>query len=129
METTGKISKYFTLNNGMTIPAVGLGTCLLKDKDAIVNAIVNCGYRHIDTAEHYFNEDIVGDAIKESLNKHGIKRDDLFITTKMWVTQTNDISLAVTQSLEKLKLDYLDCMLIHWPINYFSTKRPIHEIW
>lgn len=75
--------KDITLNNGLKMPLVGLGTYLINDKDAIANAIVSAGYRHIDTAWVYDTEEIVGQAVKELIEKGEIKREDLFITSKM----------------------------------------------
>ena len=76
----------FKLNNGMWMPKVGLGTYRIKDKDTIVKAIVDVGYRHIDTALVYENEDVVGEALKEAIqNSDGkLKREDLFVVTKIW---------------------------------------------
>ena len=91
MNTT---SKEITLNNGMNIPLVGLGTAGLNDKDSIVTAIVSNGYRHIDTAAIYKNESIVGDALQEVFEK-GITWEELFITTKLWVTDFTDPMTAI----------------------------------
>jgi diketogulonate reductase-like aldo/keto reductase len=79
-------STSFKLNNGMWMPKVGLGTYRIKDKDTLVKAIVDVGYRHIDTALYYENEDVIGEAIKEAIQKSDgkVKREDLFIVTKIW---------------------------------------------
>ncbi|MBW6490679.1 MAG: aldo/keto reductase [Lentimicrobium sp.] len=109
--------KVFKLNNGITIPAVGLGVYQLppgqKSQKLIDNALKN-GYRHIDTAAIYRNEETVGDAIRSSL----IPRNQIFVTTKLWNSDHGyDHALrAFDKSLERLKLDYIDLFLIHWPV-------------
>ena len=103
------------LNNGVKIPQLGFGTWKLKDGEEAYNATrwaLEGGYRHIDTAHIYRNEASVGKAIKDS----GIKRDELFITTKLFNTQHFNPEKAINGSLEKLGLDYLDLYLIHWPV-------------
>jgi aldehyde reductase len=122
----------FKLNNGLWMPKVGLGTYRIKDKDTIVKAIVDVGYRHIDTAWVYENEDIVGDAIEGALEKSAgkIKREDLFVVTKIWHNHYEDPEAALREQLKKLKLDYVDCYLIHWPAGFFTEKRvPLHVLW
>lgn len=104
----------FKLNNGIEIPAVGLGTWQSKSEDAY-NAVleaIKAGYRHIDTAAIYGNEEEVGRAIKDS----GVKRSELFITTKVWNSdQGYDEALkAFELSMEKLDIEYFDLYLIHW---------------
>ena len=79
-------SKDIPLSNGQHMPLVGLGTFGLKDKDFVVNAVVNLGYRHIDTASFYANEEIIGEALKEIFSTTSIKREDIFIVTKLWHT-------------------------------------------
>ena len=74
-----------TLNNGTTIPVIGLGTFKNKDvtKVTVKSAIMEHGYRHIDTATHYFNEEMIGEALTECMAE-GVRREDLYITTKLW---------------------------------------------
>lgn len=83
---SSQASTAFKLNNGMWMPKVGLGTYRIKDKDTLVRAIVDVGYRHIDTALYYENEDVIGEAIKEAMQKSDgkVKREDLFVVTKIW---------------------------------------------
>lgn len=110
------IGHTITLANGVEMPRMGYGTYRMKDYDvayAGVEAALKAGYRSIDTAAIYENEQAVGDAIKAS----GIAREELFITTKVWNTdQGYDQTLkAFETSLKKLGLDYVDLYLIHWP--------------
>jgi diketogulonate reductase-like aldo/keto reductase len=101
------------LNNGVDIPSVGLGTWEItgsKARESTLNAL-ECGYRMIDTAMIYHNEDQVGLAIEES----GISRENIFVTTKIWNTDHDDVVGAFNKSLDNLRLDYVDLYLIHWP--------------
>lgn len=107
--------RYF-LNNGAKMPTIGFGTWQTPDSDVAKNSVIdaiNAGYRLIDTAAAYGNEESVGKGIKES----GINRYDLFVTTKLWNDKHGyqETIQAIDESLEKLGLDYLDLYLIHWP--------------
>ena len=113
-----KLTDTFTLSNGVKIPVVGYGTWLeVQNRDGTskecVKMALKAGYRHIDTAFAYGNEDEVGAAIKES----GIPREEIFVTTKHWVTEWGyeRTIKAVENSLKLLGLDYIDLYLIHWP--------------
>ena len=109
------LTDTYTLANGMKIPKIGFGTWQSKDGDEAYKAVkwaLEAGYRHIDTAAIYGNEESVGQAIKDS----GIPREELFITTKLWaVGTTKDAAAEIDESLRKLDLDYVDLYLIHWP--------------
>lgn len=108
----------FTLNTGAKIPAIGLGTWQSDPgqvKAAVAHAIKS-GYRHIDCAYCYGNEDEVGQGIKEGLEATGLKRSDLFITTKLWCTYHTRVEENLAMSLESLKTDYVDLYLMHWPV-------------
>ncbi|SCU79151.1 LANO_0A05248g1_1 [Lachancea nothofagi CBS 11611] len=104
----------FTLNTGATLPSVGLGTWQSSDEDAYkaVLAALDCGYRHIDTAAIYRNEEPVGRAIRDSK----VPRSELFVTTKLWCTQQREPEAALDASLKRLGLDYVDLYLMHWPV-------------
>ena len=101
--------------NGADIPAIGMGTWTLKGDQCaeLVTAAIDVGYRHIDTAAMYANEDAVGRGIAGS----GIARDDIFVTTKVWWTDIapGDLERSAEQSLARIGLDHVDLLLIHWP--------------
>lgn len=101
------------LNDGRSIPQLGFGVFKVdpKQTEKIVSEALEVGYRHIDTAAIYRNEEGVGRAIAAS----GIPREELFITTKLWNDRHGDAPAAMAESLEKLGLDYVDLYLIHWP--------------
>lgn len=111
-----KATDTFTLLNGVQIPVLGFGTWQTPDGEVAVSSVkcaLESGYRHIDTAQVYGNEESVGKAIKES----GIKREELFITTKLWNSfhSYEMTKSSFEESMKKLGLDYLDLYLIHWP--------------
>jgi 2,5-diketo-D-gluconate reductase B len=101
--------------NGAKIPAIGLGTWELRGRTCarIVEQALRLGYRHIDTAQIYDNEREVGEGLRAS----GVKRDDVFITTKVWTTHfwPNDLERSAKESLVKLRLTEVDLLLLHWP--------------
>lgn len=106
--------------NGRTMPKIGLGTYRVKDSDECRESVkhaIEQGYRSIDTAMIYGNEETVGQSIKEGLKSTGLSREDLFITSKLWLTDfgRQNVEEAYRQSVEKLGLDYLDLYLMHWP--------------
>lgn len=113
---------YIELTNGVTIPQVGLGVFQMSD-DEVLNSVkwaIESGYRHIDTASFYDNEEAVGKAIKTT----GIDRKYLFITTKVWndVRGYDETIAQFNKSLKKLDMDYLDLYLIHWPAPGFEEN-------
>ncbi len=114
------------LANGLTIPCVGFGTYKNTDPAECLSSVreaLAAGYRHVDTAQFYFNEENVGKAIRES----GLPRNEIFLTTKVWNTsQGYDNTLrAFDESMGKLGLDYLDLYLVHWPVaKDYATDYP-----
>lgn len=126
------LKSTITFHNGVEIPRLGLGVFKIEDKleaENAVKAALRNGYRSIDTAYIYKNEDAVGKAIKES----AVNRDELFITTKVWNEhQGYDSTLkAAEKSLKALGLDYLDLYLIHWPgkDKYVDTWRALERLY
>ncbi|USB31935.1 aldo/keto reductase [Paenibacillus sp. YPG26] len=124
------------LNNGVEMPWFGLGVWQVKDGDEVVSSVktaIRHGYRSIDTAAAYKNEEGVGQAIREALQENGLKRDELFITTKVWnADQGYESTLAaIDDSLGKLGLDYVDLYLIHWPVKgkYKETWKALEKIY
>jgi diketogulonate reductase-like aldo/keto reductase len=110
------LTDSFRLNNGVEIPCIGFGTWQTPDGDTAVASVkeaIAAGYRHIDTAAIYGNEESVGRAVKQS----GIPRKELFITSKLWNASHGyeNTRLAFEETLKKLDTDYLDLYLIHWP--------------
>ena len=119
---------YATLSNGVKMPMLGYGVyqvdpaeCARCAKDAI-----DAGYRSIDTAQAYYNEEGVGQAVKAS----GVPREELFITTKVWISNGGyeKAKASIDESLNKLQMDYIDLLLIHQPFNdYYGTWRAMEE--
>lgn len=121
---------YVVLNNGVKMPQLGFGVFQVMDpavcEQAVMDAI-SCGYRLIDTAAAYFNEEAVGVAIR----KCGVPREELFITTKLWVQDASyeSAKAAVETSLQKLGLDYIDLYLVHQPLGDFvGAYRAMEEM-
>ena len=115
--------KSYTLNNGISIPVLGFGTWKAENGEVAYQAVLEAlkaGYRHIDTAAIYKNEESVGRAIRDS----GLPRQEIFVTTKLWNTiySYDETRHAFEESMEKLGLDYLDLYLIHWP-----NPKPLRE--
>ncbi|MRG86843.1 aldo/keto reductase [Salinibacillus xinjiangensis] len=126
------LTTTLTLHNGVKIPKVGLGVYKVeKGTEAVdtVKSALDIGYRSIDTAAFYDNEKEVGQAIRES----GVKREDIFVTTKVWNTDQgyeNTLN-AFEESFQKLGLDYIDLYLVHWPVTgkYKDTWRALEELY
>jgi diketogulonate reductase-like aldo/keto reductase len=113
MELT--IETKLTLNDGQRIPQLGLGVWQVRAGaacEAAVLAALNAGYRHIDTAAMYGNEESVGAAIRKS----AVPRENIFVTTKLWNSDHGNPERALDTSLRKLKMDYVDLYLIHYPV-------------
>lgn len=122
--------QYLTLNNGIKMPILGFGVYQIPPEDteqAVLDAI-SAGYRLIDTAQSYFNEKEVGEAI----GKCGVPREELFITTKVWIENYgyDKCKSSVLESLEKLGLDYIDLVLLHQPFaDYYGAYKALEELY
>lgn len=122
--------KYVTLNNGVKMPILGYGVYQVDPQECerCVSDAIETGYRLIDTAQAYGNEEGVGNAVKKS----GIKREDFFIVTKVWVSNAGyeNAKKSIETSLTKLQTDYIDLLLIHQPFNdYYGTYRAMEEFY
>ena len=123
--------EFVTLNNGVKMPKVGFGVYRIKDhkqcKQALLDAI-DAGYRLIDTAQSYGNEEAVGKAIQET----SVPRNELFITTKVWVANYgyDKTKASVEESLKKMQLDYIDLVLLHQPFNdYYGAYKALEDLY
>ena len=123
--------QYVTLNNGVKMPILGFGVYQIPDAQVCEQCVLDAletGYRLIDTAAAYMNEEAVGSAMKKS----GIPREELFITTKLWIQDAGyeNAKKAFDLSLQKLGTDYLDLYLIHQPMNdYYGSWRAMEELY
>lgn len=123
--------EYVTLNNGVKMPILGYGVYQIPDAAECERSVLDAlevGYRSIDTAQAYGNEEAVGNAIKKS----GVAREELFITTKVWISNAGyeKAKASIAESLQKLQLDYLDLVLIHQPFgDYYGIYRAMEELY
>ena len=123
--------EYVTLNNGVKMPILGYGVYQVPDLEECERCVldaISIGYRSIDTAQAYNNEEAVGNAIV----KCGVPREELFITTKVWISNGGyeKAKASIEESLKKLKTDYIDLLLIHQPFNdYYGTYRAMEEVY
>lgn len=122
--------EYKKLYNGVMMPKIGYGVYQISKEDCercVLDAL-SVGYRHIDTAQAYYNEEEVGSAIKKS----GIKREDIFITTKIWIDNYGyeNCKKSVEESLKKLQTNYIDLVLLHQPFgDYYGAWRALEEFY
>ena len=121
-------SQHVTFNDGNSIPQLGFGTWQLLGDDCYnaVRTAIDTGYRHIDTARIYDNEEEVGRAVADAIAAGDIEREDLFITTKLWNYSHDKAPEAFEASLDRLGLDYVDTYLIHWP---FPAQKKYVQAW
>jgi diketogulonate reductase-like aldo/keto reductase len=136
MKMMNNLQSTATLHNGVKMPWFGLGVFKVEEGPELVNAVkaaIKYGYRSIDTAAIYENEEGVGQGIREGIAEAGIRREDLFVTSKVWNADLGyDQTLAAYQtSLAKLGLDYLDLYLIHWPVEgkYKEAWRALETLY
>lgn len=138
LSPTPTMNTPIPLNTGTSIPALGLGTWQSAPgevKAAVIHAIES-GYRHIDCAFCYQNEDEVGAALKDVIARGVVKREDLFITSKLWCTFHTRVEEGLEKSLKALGLEWVDLFLVHWPVpmnpngkSDFLYKSSIHQTW
>lgn len=120
------------LSDGHDFPMIGLGTFRsVGDEIGLINAVkaaINAGYRHFDCAWLYKNEDVIGKAFKEAIaeSNGSLKREDLFIVSKVWNTfhSTDQVAVALNETLKSLQIDYIDLYLIHWPMGFQEGTDP-----
>lgn len=120
--------KTTKLNNGIDMPVMGYGVWQIKPEECerYVSEAIGAGYRLIDTAQAYYNEEGVGRAVSKS----GVPRGELFLTTKVWISNAGDkcAALSIDESLRKLRTDYIDLLLIHQPFgDYYGTYRAMEN--
>ncbi|MBQ9275438.1 MAG: aldo/keto reductase [Succinivibrio sp.] len=120
--------EYFTLSNGLKMPKLGYGVYQVDPAEAqrCVSEAIAAGYRHIDTAQAYRNEEGVGAAVSQS----GVPREEFFLTTKVWISNAGEEAAArsIDESLKKLRTDYIDLLLIHQPFgDYYGTYRAMEQ--
>ncbi|CAO1637321.1 unnamed protein product [Parajaminaea phylloscopi] len=123
------LGKTLKLNDGNVIPQIGLGTWLSEPgevKAAVIHA-VKTGYRHLDLARIYKNQEEIGEAFEELFKNGVVKREELFITSKLWnnAHKPEFVEKAYNHTLQQLKLEYLDLYLIHWPVAFVPTDNDI----
>ena len=129
------MEKEIILNNGISMPPVGYGVFRMTDLEQCENAVVQAvktGYRLIDTAAAYENENAVGKAIKRVIAEGIVSREELFVTTKLWITDTTyeKAKEGFKRSLDRLDLEYVDLFLIHQPYNdYYGAWRALEELY
>lgn len=112
------------------MPVMGLGTLFLKDAKAVENAITTVGYRSIDTATITMNEAQVGKGLTASIDSGAVRREDVFLATKLWHNAYADPETSLRKSLKALNTEYVDLYYLHWPNNFFASPAvPMHVLW
>lgn len=125
---------YVTLNNGVKMPMIGFGVFEIPKEETArcVYEALEVGYRLIDTAQAYYNEEETGDGIRQAIQKLGINREDIFLTTKVWVTEFGyeKNKASIEESLKKLKTDYIDLVLIHQCLSdYYGAYHALEDLY
>ena len=121
--------EYVTLSNGVKAPVLGIGTFMISPEDTVnsVYSAIKLGYRLIDTANAYMNEESVGQAVQKAIDEGLVKREELFISTKLWPTLYTDDS-AVENTLKRLSMDYVDLLFLHQPAgDYMAGYRQLEK--
>jgi len=142
VDTRYSQKKFTLLSNGHKMPRQGFGTYETPDQrdkqkfNTLIKEAIKVGYRHFDTASAYGNEEDLGKALKEAISEGLVKREDLYITTKIWNNQKDDVEKALKESLARLQLDYIDLYLIHFPFGEvdlttgkMQKQIPLHITW
>ncbi|MCQ4627330.1 aldo/keto reductase [Corynebacterium sp. CCUG 65737] len=111
------VAPFATLNDGSSLPLIGLGTYKLTGPDAvpIIRRAIELGYRHFDTASMYGNEEILGQTLREAIAAGDVTREELFVTSKVWNDDQHRAGESLEESLTRSGLDYFDLFLVHWP--------------
>lgn len=128
-------SNYYNLSSGHKIPLIGLGTSRMENVEEVVYSSIKDGVRLIDTAAMYENEEPIGKGIKKAIDDKLVKREELYIITKLNTTDRHDPEGAIKASLKRLNLSYVDLYLDHWPVSIklegseIKTKNPLHVVW
>ena len=131
-------AKHIILKGGDKMPRIGFGTWKIENRENDIDVLkhaITIGYRHFDTAELYECEDVVGEAIKDSIDSGATTRADFFITTKVWPSHYADVGAALDVSLKKLQTDYVDMFLLHFPVPPIDettktfARLPLQKIW
>ena len=125
---------YVTLNNGVKMPMIGFGVFEIPKEETArcVYEALEVGYRLIDTAQAYYNEEETGDGIRQAIQKLGINREDIFLTTKVWVTEFGyeKTKASIEESPKKLKTDYIDLVLIHQCLSdYYGAYHALEDLY
>ena len=125
---------YVTLNNGVKMPMIGFGVFEIPKEETArcVYEALEVGNRLIDTSQAYYNEEETGDGIRQAIQKLGINREDIFLTTKVWVTEFGyeKTKASIEESLKKLKTDYIDLVLIHQCLSdYYGAYHALEDLY
>lgn len=131
---TNMYSKHILLNNGFKMPKIGLGTAQLPNPEQFVYLALKKGMRLIDTASIYKKEKEIGTGINRAIKEGIVKREEIFLVSKLWVSEKDNVIGAVANQLADFNLDYIDLYLDHWPMQIFhrndqEIKVPAHKVW
>lgn len=130
-----EIPQHLVLSDGNKMPLKGLGTYMLNDgNEDIIEKAIEIGYRTFDTASSYKNEKFLGKCFQKAISSGLVKREELFVVSKLWNNQKTDVEGAIKQSLSDLQFDYVDLYLIHYPGGFYNEKGeyvniPLYKTW